>query len=97
MNYYRRLIHLRRHDDTLKSGDFQLITMANTKILVFTRHTTDSQRLIIINLSDTAQTISLPKQLLKKDWQPLLATINPIPEISSTLHLQPFQSIIWYH
>lgn len=97
LNYYRRLIDLRRHDDTLKSGDFKLITMEKTNILVFTRNSTDSQRLIVINLSDTPQTISLPEQLLNKGWQPLIATINPIPEISQSIHLQPFQSIIWYN
>ena len=97
LNYYRRLIHLRRDDDTLKSGDFKLITMEKTNILVFTRNSTDSQRLIVINLSDAPQTISLPEQLLNKGWQPLIATINPIPEISQSIHLQPFQSIIWYN
>jgi alpha-glucosidase len=71
--------------------------MEKTNILVFTRNSTDSQRLIVINLSDTPQTISLPEQLLNKGWQPLIATINPIPEISQSIHLQPFQSIIWYN
>lgn len=97
LNYYRRLIHLRRHDDTLKLGDFQLITLEKTKILVFTRNTTASQRLIVINLSDAPQTITLPEQLCDKAWQPLLATSNPVPELSPTMHLQPYQSIIWSH
>ena len=97
LNYYRRLIHLRRHDDTLKLGDFQLIALEKTKILVFTRNTTVSQRLIVINLSDAPQTITLPEQLCDKAWQPLLATSNPVPELSPTMHLQPYQSIIWSH
>lgn len=97
LNYYHKLIHLRRKDEVLKSGSFQSYDIGHPDILIFTRYLLPDKRLILINLASTPQSISIPHSILSENWHTIISTIEPTPEISPTMQLQPFQSIIWYN
>ncbi len=65
LHYYRRLIHLRRHDAVLQTGDFKLIKR-NKNILIFIRQIADQKRLIMLNLDDNPLSIVLPDSIFWK-------------------------------
>jgi len=95
LHYYRQLIHLRRHDAVLQTGDFKLIRTEIENILIFIRQIADQKRLIMINLDDKPLSIVLPDSIFLETWWPIICSSGPFTEINPKMTLLPYQAMIW--
>ncbi|MBZ6011013.1 glycoside hydrolase family 13 protein [Leuconostoc gelidum] len=95
LHFYRQLIHLRRHDAALQTGDFKLIRTEIKNVLIFIRQITDQKRLIMINLDDKPLSIVLPASIFLETWWPIMCSSGPFTEITPKMTLFPYQAMIW--
>ncbi len=95
LHYYRRLIHLRRHDAVLQTGDFKLIKTKIKNILIFIRQIADQKRLIMLNLDDKPLSIVLPDSIFLETWWPIISSSGPFTKINPKMTLLPYQAMIW--
>ncbi len=60
LNYYKKLIRLRRQNEQMKSGDFITVDNSNDKVLSYLRKTPDGKAVLVsMNFTSSQQTISL--------------------------------------
>lgn len=74
--FYTNLIHLRNQTPCLRTGGLEIV-FASNEMLAFKRTCEADQMLVVMNLSEKAQEISLPGE-----WQTPLLTTNPGFEFS---------------
>lgn len=60
INFYRRMLGVRRQHPALQVGEYQLIDLGNEKVLGYTRSSRDTELLVVLNLSDEQQQVTLP-------------------------------------
>ena len=82
-----RMVHIRKEHPAFGRGDMNWVEIDNPSLAVYTRTYQDETLLIINNLSDQEQTVSLPAK--HQTWYVDLIS-NSQPQISSSLTLQPY-------
>jgi alpha-glucosidase len=68
LNFYRRLIELRKTTPALRSGTFRVLPQASKDLLVYVRQDPSATMLILLNFSNTHQNALLPPDLAA-DWK----------------------------
>lgn len=61
LNFYKRLIHIRRSTPALVTGDYQPIHEQSAEYFAFVRTTEDQTILVVLNYSEQRQTLHFPK------------------------------------
>jgi maltose alpha-D-glucosyltransferase/alpha-amylase len=82
-----RMVKIRKQHRALGRGAMEWIITDNPSIAVYTRRYQDDNLLIINNLSNTIQSISLPSEL-HADHEDLIS--NAVQTVGSLLTLQPY-------
>lgn len=59
LNWYRRLIRLRRYDAAFYEGDYVSLNDSDPNVMIYLRKSTADTALVVLNFSPQAQTISL--------------------------------------
>jgi alpha-glucosidase len=94
LNYYKRLIEMRKRNDAFRDGSFALIDETNQSVLSYLRKAKDGTT-VLVSLNCTAQphTVSLK---LNGRLKPLLASFSPKSEAldPESLALPPFGSLV---
>jgi len=85
LNYYKKMIELRNHEETLVHGDYQFISMKKN-VLVFERTYADKTLVIICNMNDT------DRNFLNQHHGKLLMTNY---QEMSNLKLKPYEARIY--
>ena len=82
-----KMINIRKQHHAFGRGSMEWVPTDNPSIAIYTRKDQGETLLIVNNLSDSAQTISLPR-----DVQPIYADLltNAQEQIDPTLKLQPY-------
>jgi alpha-glucosidase len=94
LNYYKRLIEMRKRNDAFRAGSFALIDETNHSVLSYLRKAKDGTAVLIsLNCTAQAQTVRLK---LNGRLEPLLASYAPKSEAldSESLSLPPFGSLV---
>ena len=60
LNFYRKLLKLRKQHPALQTGDFKEIETDNENILVFRRWNESENLVMLLNLSDVPREVILP-------------------------------------
>jgi alpha-glucosidase len=74
LNFYRRLIALRRQNPALTSGMFQPITFGTSYLLSYLRWGKDQSILVALNFSGRRMRLVLGSNLARSNWRLLLST-----------------------
>jgi maltose alpha-D-glucosyltransferase / alpha-amylase len=82
-----KMINIRKQHHAFGRGNMEWVLTDNLSIAIYTRKYEDETLLIINNLSDSAQTISLPGDI-QSMYDDLLTDAQE--QIGSTLNLQPY-------
>jgi maltose alpha-D-glucosyltransferase/alpha-amylase len=82
-----RMVNIRKQHRAFGLGAMEWVITDNPSIAVYTRRYQDDNLLIINNLSNTTQSISLPSEL-HADYEDLIS--NAVQTIGSLLTLQPY-------
>ncbi|MEZ4645506.1 MAG: alpha-amylase family glycosyl hydrolase [Chloroflexota bacterium] len=92
LNLYRRLLWLRRQSEALSVGSYRPLSV-HANCFVYVRQSGTEQRLIALNFSNKAQTVSIPEQQVTRV---ILSThLDREEQVDVTsLHLRPFEGVV---
>ncbi|MCL2661671.1 MAG: DUF3459 domain-containing protein, partial [Acidobacteriaceae bacterium] len=100
LNWYRRLIQLRRVNPALRDGEMVMIHKNDPHVLSFVRRTKDGHAVVVaVNMSNEARTITLDLKEagIEKGMVKTIAASDSLPEsvsLSSSITLPLFASWI---
>jgi glycosidase len=97
LNFYRRLIALRRRSPALLSGDYASLGN-DPHIFAYRRRGPTQTMLIALNMSKESSSLQLDKSILKesKPWRVVFSNrpASEGQEVKETLRLAPFEAVI---
>ena len=96
--YYRELIALRKEDDVLVYGSFDLLVPEHEEIYAFRRYLpeADHELLVVCNFSDGSPTLEAPSNLEVSNAEVVLANY-PDPERDlSSVSLRPYEAVVYW-
>ncbi len=76
LNFYRRLLHLRRASVALRRGTFKLLTNPPSRALVYLRETPQETYLVALNFKDSQIMEKLDGQFADNDWDLSLSSVR---------------------
>lgn len=97
LNYFRRMVRLRKRLPELIYGDYKLIDPANEKVYAYTRSLNKRKVLVLLNFADTQASINLPASI-GRPGQILINNLSIVNLSSgvrgSSFRLSPYQAVI---
>jgi alpha-glucosidase len=95
LNFYRRVLHLRRQNPALVVGDYQPATEEDPDVLAYLRITPEQRCLVVLNFSDqpTVTALELPVEQAR-----VVFSTHPRPagEVDlEALSLEPFEAVVF--
>ena len=97
LNFYRRLIAVRRASPALSGGMFQPVTFGTRFILAYLRQTQDQTVLVALNFSPRRQRLVLGSHLSRAELHLLLSTHRetlPSAARGALLALEPYEALV---
>lgn len=88
--HYRRLIQLRRENDVMVYGRYQLLLPGDEDLYVYTRTLGDEQWLIACNFHDVTRDFTL-----ERSGEVLLSNYKDTPEAGDIRQLRPCETVIY--
>lgn len=92
INFYRRVLILRRQYPALQLGEYQEVVTTNPQVLVYFRTLPDQQLMIVLNLTGSTQKVTLPckaTQILLNTHKNWVRIEDPTPEFL------PYQGVVY--
>ena len=94
LNYYKKLISLRKEYDILSKGEF--LPLENQKgAYIYKRQYNNEEMLIISNFKDKIE-ITLPTEEVSKNYKCVLSNNNQNLSLKNKLELEPYDAYIFY-
>lgn len=95
-HYYKQLIQLRRQNDLIVYGDYQLILEEEPEIFAYVRSYQGKRLLVICNFYDQEPTFRLPREIHFMTKQLLLCNYKIDEQASiSEFNLQPYEARVY--
>lgn len=92
-NYYKKLIRLKKGNEILTHGKFNLLLEDDTDIFAYTRGTENEKYLILSNLTENSKTVSLKDfENLKKEI--ILSNYNENEIHLENLNIKPYECFV---
>ena len=98
LNYYRRLIRLRRESkwkDAIADNGFTLLDPEDAQIFAYLRPGETATLLTVCNLSPKPRKWRLPETVPAGEWELLLSNVREEIAQSAELDLAPWQASVW--
>lgn len=95
-HYYKKLIELRKQNEVVVYGTYDLLMEDDEQIFAFTRTLGDDQLLVICNFSDQHPAFTLPESVRYSSQELLISNLN-VDENESIdeLTLQPYEARVY--
>ena len=93
LNYFRKMVKLRKKLPELVYGKYQLLDKENNKVYAYTRTLDKNKVLVVLNFSKSHTTFNIPENT----GTPGQVLINNLKEITlqhSAIKLQPYQAVV---
>jgi alpha-glucosidase len=94
LNYYKKLIALRKKNSALNDGEYYGIESNDQNIFAFIRKAKDKTTLTLVNLSENQNKFVLPEKILNFNWHPLINNFIGNLKIEKKISLNPWNAII---
>lgn len=101
-HYYKELIHLHTSNAALTKGKYSEMKNDNEEVFSFVRYTSDSRVAVVINLSDTDQSVAIDLKGEGMEWQENNKLVNlfgeghvEIKDEKIVLELPAFFTRVW--
>lgn len=96
LNYYRRLIKLRKENEIIIYGDFELILPDDKNIFSYTRKLNDEMLLVICNFTSNNAEFSLPDNINYVDKNLLISNYDVANDDNiENFELRPYESRVY--
>lgn len=94
LNYFRKLVQLRKNNPTLVYGKYTLLDKNNTQVYAYLREDAHGKFLVVLNFSDKNAEFNNP--ILMKQAKLLLAnyTTNATISLTKILVLRPYEAMV---
>lgn len=92
LNYFRRVVKLRKSSPALRYGDFELVDPRHEKIFAFTRTLGNDSLLIALNFTPLDTRMRFPAEA---GARPLLHNYPDTPAPGKILRLRPFEALVY--
>lgn len=93
LNYFRKLVALRKENLTLVYGSYELLYPEHTQLYAYTRSLDDNKLLVLLNFSDQALEQSLSDNICLGDV--LINNLSTFSCEDNKIRLEPYQAIIF--
>jgi len=90
LNFFRKMIQLRKENPVLVYGAFELIDEINPQLFAYTRKLNDQQMLVVLNFSDQQASLSTNIDVLKRN----IITGNYKAPSTNNLY-KPYEAVIY--
>jgi len=96
LNFYKKLMGLRKSHSALNAGSMEMIDQDNRKILSYLRRSDEESVLVCLNMTDKPALLEIPPQLTQQKWTVLLSQRLEEKEIftKSTLSLDAYETLL---
>lgn len=94
-HYYRKLIQLRKEQQIIVHGRYDILLPEDENIYVYTRTLGSQKLLVILNFTGEEQSFTLPADLQDKKSDVLVSNYEPAPEYVSSIPLRPYEAIVY--
>lgn len=93
LNYYKKLIQLRRSNTALLSGEYVPLNEEDSNVLVYLREYANQKALVVLNMSSRPQTVKLD---IGSPGNTLIASSKNTPSVVNftELKLEPYESFV---
>ncbi|MDR1568738.1 MAG: alpha-glucosidase [Streptococcaceae bacterium] len=78
LNFYKRLIALRKSKRIFSQGDFRLLLAGDENVFSYLRSNKNEQLFILVNLSGQKVNITLPNRVINHHWQCIVSNTQSI-------------------
>ncbi|HKK46594.1 MAG TPA: alpha-glucosidase [Balneolaceae bacterium] len=93
LNYFRRMMALRKQHSVLVYGDYQLLLPKDEQVYAYTR-TLDSQKmLVLLNFSTEEATVELPDSI--STHKIMINNYSSVDRQNASITLNPYQAVIY--
>jgi oligo-1,6-glucosidase len=93
LNYFRRMIDLRKKSPVLIYGDYELVDKDNEEVYAYTRNLNNEKWLIVLNFTNEVVPFFIPGFMLSQN-DVLINNYNDVIIKKHNLELQPYQAVI---
>ncbi|WHX38665.1 alpha-glucosidase [Mesobacillus sp. AQ2] len=94
-HYYRKLIQLRKEQQIIVHGRYDILLPEDENIYVYTRTLGSQKLLVILNFTGEEQSFTLPADLQDKKSDVLVSNYEPAPEYVSSIPLRQYEAIVY--
>lgn len=95
-HYYKKMIELRKQDELIIYGTYDLLLPEHEQVYAYTRSYNDEQLLVVVNMFDKEVQIELPETLEEQRFELILANLEQADHsLSLSMQLQPFESRVY--
>lgn len=97
-HYYKKLIQLRRGNDALIYGSYELILEEHDQIFAYVRSYGDEMYVVLTNLFDEPAEVELPKKLTGKQAELRLSNYpsEPIKYVLGPMSFRPYEARVYH-
>ncbi|CCG47173.1 trehalose-6-phosphate hydrolase [Halobacillus halophilus DSM 2266] len=96
-HYYQKLIQLRKENDILTFGDYELLTPEDEQIFAYLRQWNGESLLVINNFYGSETSFSLPENLqLKGKKEVMISNYNDVSQNLENVKLRPYESVVYH-
>ncbi len=92
--HYQKLIQLRKNNDIIVYGEFELILKAHEKVFAYLRHYEAETIVVMNNFSSDVVTVQLPKSIADKACLNWISNDEPRAVLPAELVLAPYESFL---
>lgn len=93
LNYYKKLVDLRKKYDVIADGNIEFLASSNEKLFGYRRYTDTEEIIVWNNLSE--ETLFLDKEYSIKDWKYLIGNY-PLENDQKLNYLKPYQTVAFF-
>lgn len=94
-NYYKKLIELRKKNEIMVYGEYQIICEEHPDIYAYTRKYQGQMLLILLNFFGRNSDITLPDSVLSNHSRLLIGNYDHSDEIKKTMTLRPYEALVF--
>jgi len=93
LNHFRKMVKLRKDNEVLVYGDYQLLDENNEDVYAFTRTLNNETILVLLNFTNHDATIELPE--ISHVNQAMINNYHSVEINHSSIQLKPYQGILF--
>ncbi len=94
-NHYKKLIQIRKENEVVLYGDFELLYKDNNSIFAYIRELNNEKILVVSNFYGENEKFILNKELKYKNCEILLSNYKDSSNNIEKINLRPYESIIY--